>query len=179
VAIPSRQLLDERNVRDWTEGDRVTAASTFEQICIAKFRYCRALDERDWKSFHSMLSPELQIDLTQLGGKVGIVSSTSYVDEARLSIGGFNVTQHVVTNLEFSSADNEVELRSYVHATHVLIDQEGSQEVLTLGGSYVDRLVLIEGHWIFSAIKLEASWTNGDPQLFKRARERALEANSH
>jgi 3-phenylpropionate/cinnamic acid dioxygenase small subunit len=160
------------------EGLFMSIASIYEQVCQSKYLYCRALDERDWDAFHSMLTSELDIDLSQLGGKVEAVGATSYVNEARLSIGGFDVTQHMVSNLTTSSVGEDVELRCYLHATHIFRNEDGTEESLVLGGSYVDRLTLVDQKWTVRAIKLNVAWTNGDSSLLRRARKRALQART-
>jgi hypothetical protein len=138
--------------------------------------YAWGVDRRSWDSFAAIFDDTVAIDYQSFSGlKPVTVARDAYVPDVRSVISGFDVTQHQISNLRFTIAQDRAEATAYLVAYHFLGVGE-AREKYVVGGFYDFQFARRAGHWKVTAIRLNVTWTEGDFTLFKRAKKRFLQS---
>jgi hypothetical protein len=132
-------------------------------------RFGRLVDDRMWNRLGALFAERVELDYTALfGGAPRVVPATAIgqIWEARL--GGFDGTQHLITNIVTDIVGETATAVSNVVGVHVL-SELGEDGTLIGGGTYRMRLTRIDTRWLIEAISTEVSWLRGNKDLFALA----------
>lgn len=122
-------------------------------------------DQREWEALKSVFADQVRLDYTSLnGGEPVVLSPAQIVDGWSRVLGGFDATQHLVTNhLVTAEGDTAVCTASF-QATHRLANPFGAP-LWTLGGTYQFDLIRTGGGWRISGVVMTATWADGNRDL--------------
>lgn len=113
-------------------------------------RYATSVDQRDLDRYATCFTDDVTV--SGFGGGTFTDRST-YVDWVASALGRFSATHHQITNQEVELEGDRAHLRSYVQATHVLLDEP--DRLLVLWAIYDDRLVRTADGWRITHHALE------------------------
>jgi hypothetical protein len=122
--------------------------------------YAYAVDERDWKAFEALFTPDAAIDYRSAGGIAGTPAEVAAWMPQALSI--FTWTLHSVFShrIEATGADG-ANGSLHVLARHGLV-WDGANEIMDVTGVYRDRYVRTAAGWRFAARREDTlSFTGG------------------
>ena len=109
------------------------------------YRYAWMVDRREWQLMDSVFAEGATIDYTSTGGRKGPYRETlRWLDRA---LAPWPVNLHYVTNLCVEIDGDRARSRCYFLAPMGRPGPDGSQEVITNGGCYLDRLVRTAQGW--------------------------------
>ena len=129
-----------------------------------------AIDLRDWESFQDLFAETVEFDYSSIGEVAATLHPADIVNTARSDLGGFQTTQHVITNHLIQVQDNNATCQAHVRAMHFLPNHSG-ESTLEMGGYYTAKLVRIEDNWKIKAWKFTILWSRGNEQLFELAKQ--------
>jgi ketosteroid isomerase-like protein len=141
------QLLDERDI-----------------VAVA-FRYCRALDTKDWPALSDVFLPDATADLSS---GVDLIGIDAIVGRIRTALGHLDLSQHLVGNHEVTIDGDTATHRCYLQAQHVRQAASGGPNYL-VGGRYEDRLVRTPNGWRIAHRTLTVMWTDGNLAVVRGA----------
>jgi len=126
-------------------------------------------DQREWAALTNVFADEVHLDYTSLnGGEPAVLSPQQIADAWSRVLGGFDATQHLVTNhLVTVDGDTAVCTASF-QATHRLANPFGAP-LWTLGGTYRFDLIRTGGEWRISGVVMTATWADGNHDLMNLA----------
>ncbi|MGV9771592.1 nuclear transport factor 2 family protein [Streptosporangium sp. NPDC003464] len=126
-------------------------------------------DQREWDRLRTIFSDTVTLDYTSLnGGEPATLTPEQIVGAWSVVLGGFDATQHLITNhLVAVDGDTAVCTASF-QATHRLANPFGSP-LWTLGGTYRFDLVRADGDWRISGVVMTATWADGNKDLMALA----------
>lgn len=136
-----------------------------------------AMDANDWVAYRKGILDDAEFDFTEHGvaseDASEIMKGADYfISTLESVLGGFEATQHHVTNMIHRIDGDTARTDCYVYAEHFLNNDRGDRSV-TCGGRYqVDSLRTADG-WKVKKWKYYVSWFRGNTMLYKYASERA------
>ncbi|MEM7596034.1 MAG: nuclear transport factor 2 family protein [Cyanobacteria bacterium P01_A01_bin.83] len=133
-------------------------------------RFGMSIDLRDWSSFRSLFVEQVKFDYSSIGEVAGILSADDIADTARQDLGGFQATQHLITNHLIEIENNTANAHAHVRAIHFL-PNKAKDPVLEMGGYYSAGFTLINSHWKIKSWKFDLLWSSGDLELFELAKQ--------
>jgi hypothetical protein len=129
--------------------DRLQQVLDRDAVTELRARFAWALDTRDWALFTSLFTPEVDLDLSELGGPAGPLPRESVTAlfqrsfrRPREEMG----TQQLYGNVVVAVTGDTATARSYLLGHHHVAGLSGGEEV-TLRAAYEDRLVRTGGGW--------------------------------
>ena len=144
-----------------------------------------AIDLRDWAHFKSLFADTVDFDYSSIGEVAATLHPDDITNTARKDLGGFQTTQHVITNhivhLEGDKPNGMPSLRAncqaHVRAMHFL-PVEG-ESMLEMGGYYEAELIRSDKpngmtslrHWKIKSWKFTILWSRGNEQLFELSKK--------
>jgi hypothetical protein len=134
--------------------------------------YAFAIDERDWKAFEALFTPEAHIDYRSAGGIAGTPAEVAAWMPQAISL--FTWTLHsVLTHRLAATGTDTVSGSLHMFARHGLIF-DGASEVMDVSGVYYDQYVRTPAGWRFGARREHTlSITGGKFAAMAAARIRA------
>jgi len=122
--------------------------------------YAYAVDERNWKAFEALFTPDAQIEYRSAGGIAGTPAEVAAWMPQALSI--FTWTMHSVFSHRIQSTGADAAIGSlHVVARHGLV-WEGANEIMDVSGIYRDQYVRTPAGWRFAARREDTmSFTGG------------------
>ena len=133
-------LIDEREIRD------------------VAFRYCRALDTKDWALLDEVFVPDAT---GQLGTPTTLVGIEAIRDRIRTALAHLDDSQHLVGNHEIAVDGDAATHRCYLQAQHIREAATGGPNYI-VAGRYEDRLVRTDVGWRIAHRTLTVMWTDGN-----------------
>ena len=133
-------LIDEREIRDLA------------------FRYCRALDTKDWALLDEVFVPDAT---GQLGTPTTLVGIEAIRDRIRTALAHLDDSQHLVGNHEIAVDGDAATHRCYLQAQHIREAATGGPNYI-VAGRYEDRLVRTDVGWRIAHRTLTVMWTDGN-----------------
>lgn len=152
--------------------------------------YARGIDDRDWQLFRTVFAATCDVDFRSWSGAApATMDADLWVQAMRSVLGGFDATQHLVTNLRVGELDWTPAGLATVVATHEVqaqhwfdgdtmagFDRPNEPAWCTLGGQFTNRYAAVpEGdgwRWTIAACRFGLRWRIGDESLFDLARRR-------
>ena len=111
--------------------------------------YAFAVDERDWKAFEALFTPDARIDYRSAGGLAGTPAEVAAWMPQALSF--FTWTMHSVFTHRIQATGADTATGSlHVVARHGLL-WEGANEIMDVAGIYRDEYVRTANGWRFAA----------------------------
>jgi SnoaL-like domain len=143
-----------------------------DQIEIVQLidRFGFAIDLRDWEKFQSVFHSSVEFDYSSIQGPAGNLTPEQIVADARRDLGGFQVTQHVITNHQITLSGNSATCQAHVRATHFLPNDRGDSSLET-GGWYDAGLIRSDAAWKIQRWKYSVLWSRGNGDLFRLAKQ--------
>jgi 3-phenylpropionate/cinnamic acid dioxygenase small subunit len=132
-----------RFVMPLTERDEDCRA--IEQVLYA---YAWMVDQRKWELMDTVFAPQATIDYTSTGGRKGPYRPTlEWLDRA---LKPWPLNLHHITNVSIEIRGDQANSRCYFAAPMARMKPDGSQEVITNAGYYLDNLVRGAAGWRIS-----------------------------
>ena len=122
------------------------------------FRYCRALDTKDWALLDEVFVPDATAQLGQPAMLVGIEEIRTRI---RTALRSLDDSQHLVGNHEIAVDGDTATHRCYLQAQHVRVAAPGGPNDI-VAGRYEDRLVRTEHGWRIAHRTLTVMWAEGN-----------------
>lgn len=147
--------------------------SLAEKLSIIKLlnQFGIAIDLRDWESFHRLFAEQVEFDYSSIGEIAGTLHPDDITKTARNDLGGFQATQHVITNHQVQLSGDKATCLAHVRAMHFLPNDK-TTSLLETGGYYNASLVRSDSDWKIQSWKFTILWSNGDLELFALAKEK-------
>jgi ketosteroid isomerase-like protein len=133
-------LIDERDIR------------------AVVFRYCRALDTKDWALLGEVFLPDATADLSSGQELIGLDAIVGRIEG---SLRHLDESQHLVGNHEIIVDGDTASHRCYLQAQHVRHAAVGGVNYL-VGGQYSDQFVRTPLGWRIRRRTLTVMWTEGN-----------------
>jgi hypothetical protein len=127
-------------------------------IVAVAFRYCRALDTKDWPLLGEVFLPDSTADLSS---GVDLIGIDAIVQRIRTALEHLDLSQHLVGNHEVTIDGDTATHQCYLQAQHVRQAATGGPNYL-VGGQYRDRLVRTADGWRIAHRTLTVMWTDGN-----------------
>lgn len=132
-----------------------------QQIQERLFLYCRAVDERDWELLRSCFGPGHTHEHGPFSG-----DADAFVEFAKERLGEYAYTLHSLSNIMIKLSDDGLSATSVcnyasIHRTHP--SEDGSMTDMLVQGQYHDRLVCLDGVWLFINRLGTMPWVRHDP----------------
>jgi len=144
------------------------------------YRFAYGIDQLDWSGYRSIfVAPpaEIEFDYSSYNGRP---ASRLHVDAWIAGVTplftGLDATQHSMSNPLVEIDGDAARCRVYMQATHFLWRDDletttGSTDPeFTIGGSYDDHLVLVDGQWRIDRVALTVWWRRGNEAIMELAR---------
>jgi hypothetical protein len=122
-------------------------------------RYAMAVDGRDWTLYRQVFTPDASIDYSDTGGmRADLETTVKWLDEVLAVFVGL---QHNMTNHVVEIDGQQARACTYYVAYHTLLDGQGGESLLTVGGFYRDRLTRTADGWRISERVELGEWMDG------------------
>ncbi|WP_106398079.1 nuclear transport factor 2 family protein [Actinocorallia populi] len=130
-------------------------------------------DHREWDRLEAVFADKVTLDYTSLhGGEPAVLTPRQIADAWSGALGGFDATQHLITNHLVDVDGDRAVCTAAFQATHRLADPHGSP-LWTLGGDYRFDLVRTAAGWRITGVVMTATWADGNQNLPALAAARA------
>ena len=120
-------------------------------------RYATAVDRRDWDLYRTVFTSDAEIDYTSAGGIAGTVDEV--VEFLEIALSGFEMTQHLVSNVEASIEGDTARVTAMFNNPMRLT---GGDTWFT-GGWYHHDLVRTADGWRSRKLREESAWFDRAP----------------
>ncbi|MBE1531874.1 nuclear transport factor 2 family protein [Actinomadura algeriensis] len=130
-------------------------------------------DQREWDRLETVFAEKVTLDYTSLnGGEPAVLTPRRIVEAWSATLGGFDATQHLITNHLVDADGDRAVCTAAFQATHRLANPHGSP-LWTLGGTYRFDLVRTADGWRIAGVVMTATWADGNQNLPALAAARA------
>lgn len=155
------------------------------EVVEVTYRYAAGIDRHDWTMLRSCFTEQFEYDLSSWNGTPPATrSADDFVAAVRATNGGFDATQHLITNhLLERIADDEIRCVAEIRAQHwfspstleELGRAPGPVTWYELGGHYTGLMLRDGDQWRIRHWTLTVRWRTGDESLFELARARRVD----
>ncbi|MFG2139948.1 nuclear transport factor 2 family protein [Streptomyces sp. NPDC048650] len=129
-------------------------------------------DRHEWDRATALFTPEVLLDYTSLlGGSPDTVSAAGLVESWAAVLGGYDASQHLMTNHLVALDGDAAECTASFQATHRLENPLGSP-LWRIGGTYRFHLVRTGGGWKIDELAMTVLWSEGNQGIAALATER-------
>src|SRR6202046_194278 len=119
------------------------------------YRYATALDTRDWALLAEVFAPEA---VYTIGAHGDVTGPLAIGDKIASLIGGYESTQHMISNPVIEIDGDSARASCYLHGQHYMPDQRTGGNTYTMGGTYRDRLPRPPGGGGGTRVAPRAAW---------------------
>ena len=130
-----------------------------EEIEQLLYRYAWMVDRRDWQLMDDVFAEGATVDYTSTGGQKGAYRETLRWLARALEPWPANL--HFITNLQLEIHGDRARSRCYFLAPMARHLPDGSQQVITTAGLYLDELVRTPAGWRIAKRDCQQSVTLG------------------
>jgi 3-phenylpropionate/cinnamic acid dioxygenase small subunit len=109
------------------------------------YEYAWMVDQRKWDLMDSVFAADATIDYTSTGGRKGHYRPT--LEWLSRALEPWPINLHHITNVHVDIDGEQARARCYFLAPMGRARTDGSQEVITNAGYYLDRLVRTPAGW--------------------------------
>lgn len=136
-------------------------------------------DRREWDEATTLFAAKVLLDYTSLlGGSPSTVTPAELVASWAAVLGGYDSSQHLMTNHRVALAGDTAECTASYQATHTLANPMGSP-LWRAGGTYRFHLVRSGDGWKIDELTMTVTWTEGNKNIVDLAAERQAARNEH
>lgn len=156
---------------EYPTGDpRVGRLQDRAEIGDVQLRYATGTDSHDWELFRSCFADEIEVDFRDGFGQPAVrVSADEWVKETAPRMESFTATQHMITNLVITFADDDqATCVAYVRASHHLPNSTGDSDQIVYG-YYTNRFRRTSSGWRIVRVELTTLWMTGNFGIFGSA----------
>lgn len=115
-------------------------------------------DLRQWDTVGTLLADRVTTDYVSVfGGEPTTAPRAGVLDQWRATLGGFDATQHQISNVQISPTDGGATALSHVRAIHLYGGRQW-----TVGGVYTHELVKADGAWQVTFMGIRMLYEDGD-----------------
>jgi hypothetical protein len=126
-------------------------------------------DQREWDLLPEIFADQVRLDYTSLnGGEPADLTPDQIVAAWSGVLGGFEATQHLITNHLVTLSGETAVCTAAFQATHRLANPFGGP-LWTLGGTYRFDLRRTDGIWRITGVVMTATWADGNKDLLALA----------
>ena len=150
------------------------ATETEDRLAILELtsRLALLVDARDWDALEQLFTDPVYWDRTSLfGGEPETQSPAELVGGLRYSLGGLDVTHHMITCLEISLDGDQATGAANMQGTHVLANPSGDPR-WTVGARHDYRFKRTAGGWRIAAVTFTLQWATGNMNILTLAAAR-------
>jgi hypothetical protein len=148
--------------------DELREAADREAIRQLVYRYCRAVDRRDFALLATLYHADAIDDHTPYF----CGPAREFVAQLPAIMAVNRLTSHHITNtliaVDGAYAEGEIHTLAY----HLMQGGSGDEELL-VGGRYLDRYIRADGRWLFLHRRIVLDWSARRPSAFDIAAARA------
>jgi 3-phenylpropionate/cinnamic acid dioxygenase small subunit len=120
--------------------------------------YARSCDERDWRRYRSLFTPEAEIDYEAAYGRRGLRDEIAAWIEGLMDSPALQHTQHMLSNFEIEvDGDHGSGRADYLNPD--VFTRPGLRELLVNGGIYSFKSVRTDGGWRFRSFTARILWS--------------------
>ncbi len=128
------------------------------------FRYCYAVDDRNWDLYRKLFTADAVIDDTVTGGvRSGVEEHVTYLTKALSKI---IISQHAISTMLIEIQGDEASVRTVGSVPMVVDLGAGKRHVFFQGLWYRNRLVRTRDGWKIKELIEEGYWTHNLPVGF-------------
>ncbi len=109
------------------------------------YDYAWMVDQRKWEMMDAVFAPGATIDYASTGGQKGPYRPT--LEWLHRALAPWPINLHHITNISIRISGDRADSRCYFLAPMGRAKADGSQEVITNAGYYLDSLVRTAGGW--------------------------------
>jgi 3-phenylpropionate/cinnamic acid dioxygenase small subunit len=109
------------------------------------YDYAWMVDQRKWDLMDSVFAPDATIDYASTGGRKGPYRPT--LEWLSRALAPWPINLHHITNVHIDLEGDQARARCYFLAPMGRAREDGTQEVITNAGYYLDRLVRTAAGW--------------------------------
>jgi len=132
-------------------------------------RLALLVDTRDWGALEQLFTDPIYWDRTSLfGGEPETQSPAELVGGLRYSLGGLDVTHHLITNLVVSLDGDQATGSANMQGTHVLANASGGP-VWTVGARHDYKFKRTPDGWRIAAVTFTLQWATGNMHILTLA----------
>jgi hypothetical protein len=163
-------------------GLTMTDAAIRNALIDSYNNYAIGVDTKNWPLVRSCFADEVSLDYGELSdatvGTNSPCSSDDWVAILQVSINGFDITRHTMSNYRTTIDGDTAACIVYIDADHIILSDPAvnditPQEIVKLVGEYTNGYKLINGQWKIVTSHLRVDWTIGNYGLFEQAQARA------
>lgn len=129
-----------------------------------------SIDLRDWTKFRSLFAESVEFDYSSIGEVAGVLQPAEIASTAQQDLGGFQATQHMITNHIVEFLEDSATSYAHVRAQHFL-PNDRFDSMLQIGGYYHARLIPVDSNWKIKGWKFTILWSVGNLELFDLAKQ--------
>ncbi len=115
-------------------------------------RYATGIDRRDRDVYRACFVDDLEVDVAGVEALTG--GASQWVDLAMSAVGGFETTQHIITNHEIQIAGDRATGVANLQAQHWNPDS-----AYVVGGYYTNDFRRTDQGWRMRRLQLTVTWT--------------------
>jgi hypothetical protein len=143
------------------------------EITDTMHTYATAVDTCDWALLRSIFTDQFTNGTftSDTGDRIA-VDGDYWMKQLPALLEGFDATQHFLSNHRVTIDEDHARCVSYVCARHFYADAPGVNHY-TVGGYYDCDFTRTQVAWKMSIRRMFVTWTEGDPGLLGKARERS------
>jgi len=143
--------------------DEATLQALADRIAVEDLltRYATAVDQQDWDLYRSVFTPDAEIDYREAGGIAGNLDEV--VDFLAASLPLFEMTQHLIGNVDLTVSDGETRKEATLTAAFTNPMRLPEGDVWFTGGWYHHELVRTPEGWRSRRLREEAAWFDRVP----------------
>lgn len=123
------------------------------------------IDLRDWSSFRNLFADSVEFDYSSIGEISSTLAPDEIANTARQDLGGFQATQHMITNHIVELSNNDATCYAHVRAQHFFPNDQ-FDHTLEIGGYYYAQLIRLDSNWKIKEWKFTILWSIGSLELF-------------
>ena len=112
-----------------------------------------------------------------IGAHGDFIGPQAIGDKIASLIGGYESTQHMITNPVIEIDGDRARASCYLHGQHYMPDQRTGGNTYEMGGTYRDELVRTADGWRITRRVLDVAWREGNAAISAEAQKRFGEAS--